>query len=178
MSPLETQKNVLPFLRECSLLAPTFLSLDNHEWMLDSTDLIILASTCVVVLDNTYQSITFDEKEIILGGLTSGYVTDYRRFKEKAHSSDRYPRQESISRIGGAVHARDHKPETAWLSTFTAVKGFHILLSHHPEYWPLIPSSIAANGYGDAFQVASSSHGSSLPSAVSGIYSVKKGASG
>lgn len=142
MSPLETQKNVLPFLRECSLLAPTFLSLDNHEWMLDSTDLITLASTCVVVLDNTYQSITFDEKEIILGGLTSGYVTDYRRFKEKAHSSDRYPRQESISRIGGAVHARDHKPETAWLSTFTAVKGFHILLSHHPEYWPLIPSSI------------------------------------
>lgn len=105
MSPLETQKNVLPFLRECSLLAPTFLSLDNHEWMLDSTDLITLASTCVVVLDNTYQSITFDEKEIILGGLTSGYVTDYRRFKEKAHSSDRYPRQESISRIGGAVHS-------------------------------------------------------------------------
>lgn len=44
MSPLETQKNVLPFLRECFLLAPTFLSLDNHEWMLDSTDLITLAS--------------------------------------------------------------------------------------------------------------------------------------
>ena len=38
--------------------------------------------------------------------------------------------------------ASRHKPETRWLSDFAAQPGFHVLLSHHPEYWPLIPSSI------------------------------------
>lgn len=141
-SPLETQANVLPFLRSCASIAPTYLSLGNHEWMVDGTDLATLAATGVTVLDNTYQSISVDGKEVILAGLTSGYVTDYRRFKEKAHSPDRYPHQESISGIGGAVHARDHKPETGWLSTFAAQPGFRVVMSHHPEYLPLIPSSV------------------------------------
>lgn len=30
-SPLETQSNVLPFLSGCAAIAPTFLSLGNHE---------------------------------------------------------------------------------------------------------------------------------------------------
>lgn len=33
-SPLETQENVLPFFRSCASLAPTFMSLGNHEQML------------------------------------------------------------------------------------------------------------------------------------------------
>ena len=141
-SPLETQEHVLPFLGECSSLAPTFLSLGNHEWMVDQADIELLGETGVTVLDNSYQSITVDSKEVVSGGLTSGYVTDYRRFKEKAHSSDRYPRQESISGIGGAVHAREHKPETDWLEEYCSTPGYHILLSHHPEYFPFLPSSI------------------------------------
>ena len=141
-SPLETQTNVLPFLAACASLAPSFMSLGNHEWMVDATDLTNLSSTGVVVLDNTYQSTSVDSKEVILAGLTSGYVTDYRRFKEKAHSSDRYPRQESINGIGGSVHAKDHKPETEWLSAFAAQPGFRVVMSHHPEYLPLIPASV------------------------------------
>lgn len=141
-SPLETQKNVLPFLSACAAIAPTFLSLGNHEWMVDQEDLATLTATGVTVLDNEWKSITVDGKEVILAGLTSGYVTDYRRFRSESSSSDRYPHQESISGIGGAVHARDHKPETEWLNAFAAQTGFHILLSHHPEYLPLIPSSI------------------------------------
>ncbi len=142
MSPLETQTNVLPFLSGCSSIAPTFMSLGNHEWMVDQEDLDLLRETGVTVLDNEWKSISVDGKEVILGGLTSGYVTDYRRFKEKAHSSDRYPRQESISGIGSAIHARDHKPETEWLSAFAAQPGFRVVMSHHPEYLPLIPASV------------------------------------
>lgn len=141
-SPLETQVNVLPFLRSCAAIAPTFLSLGNHEWMVDQEDLRLLSSTGVTVLDNEWKSITVDGKEVILVGLTSAYVTDYRRFRSESSSSDRYPHQESISGIGGAVHARDHKPETEWLSSFTAQAGYHILLSHHPEYYPFIPDSV------------------------------------
>lgn len=110
--------------------------------MLDQEDLAAINATGVTVLDNEWKSITVDGKEVILAGLTSGYVTDYRTFRSESGSSDRYPRQESISGIGGAVHARDHKPETEWLDDFAAQPGWKMCLSHHPEYLPLIPSSI------------------------------------
>ena len=29
-----------------------------------------------------------------------------------------------------------------WLTDFAALPGYHILLSHHPEYFPFIPQSI------------------------------------
>ena len=141
-SPLETQSNVLPFLRSCATIAPTFLSLGNHEWMADQEDLRLLSSTGVTVLDNEWRSITIGGKEIVIGGLTSGYVTDYRAFRSESGSTARYPRQESISGIGGAVTASHHKPETDWLSDFAAQPGYHILLSHHPEYFPIIPDSV------------------------------------
>ena len=44
-SPLETQENVPPFLRACADLAPTFMSLGNHEQMLDAVDLDLISST-------------------------------------------------------------------------------------------------------------------------------------
>lgn len=141
-SPLELQKNVLPFLKSCVSLAPTFLSLGNHEWMLDQEDLTALTATGVVLLDNEWVTATVGNEKILIAGLTSGYVTDYRRFRAESGSPDRYPRQESISGIGGAVHARDHKPETEWLPAFAEQLGYKVLLSHHPEYFPLIPSSI------------------------------------
>ena len=74
-SPLETQENVLPFFRACADLAPTFMSLGNHEQMLDDTDLDLISSTGVVVLDNTWT----EWNGVVIAGLTSGYVTDYRR---------------------------------------------------------------------------------------------------
>ena len=83
-SPLEVQKNVLPFLKSCVSLAPTFLSLGNHEWMLDQEDLTALTATGVTLLDNSWRNITVGGKEIILAGLTSGYVTDYRRFRSES----------------------------------------------------------------------------------------------
>jgi predicted MPP superfamily phosphohydrolase len=141
-SPVASQANVLPFLSACASIAPTFLSLGNHEWMVDQEDLDMIRSTGVTVLDNNWRPITVDGKEIILAGLTSGYVTDYRAFRAESGSPNRYPRQESISGIGGAVHARYHKPETEWLPAFAGQAGYHILLSHHPEYFPLIPDSI------------------------------------
>jgi predicted MPP superfamily phosphohydrolase len=142
VSPLETQTNVLPFLTACASIAPTFLSLGNHEWMADAEDLRLLSSTGVIVLDNEWRSINIDGQEIAIAGLTSAYVTDYRSFRAESGSPDRYPRQESISGIGGAVHARDHKPETGWLEAYCSTPGFHILLSHHPEYLPFIPASV------------------------------------
>jgi predicted MPP superfamily phosphohydrolase len=137
-SPLETQTNVLPFLSACASIAPTFLSLGNHEWMVDQEDLDMIRSTGMTVLDNNWRSITVGGKEIILAGLTSGYVTDYRAFRSTQPAKPRYPRREDLYGIGGATRTAAHKPETDWIPSFTSQPGYKIILSHHPEYWPLL----------------------------------------
>lgn len=139
-SPLETQANVLPFLSACAAIAPTFMSLGNHEWMVDEKDLAAITATGVTVLDNEWTSITVDGKEVILAGLTSGYVTDYRAFRTTQPAEPRYPRREDLYGIGG-VRA-GHNPNTEWLVGFCSTPGYHILLSHHPEYYPIIPASV------------------------------------
>ena len=137
-SPLDTQENVLPFLTSCATIAPTFLSLGNHEWMLDEEDMERIAATGVVILDNCW----LERDGLVIGGLTSGYVTDYRRFRATQSGTERYPKKEDLSGIGGAVTASQHVPDTDWLEDFASAPGFHILLSHHPEYFPLVPPTI------------------------------------
>lgn len=139
-SPLDTQENVLPFLEACAAIAPTFLSLGNHEWMLDSTDLDLLATTGVTVLDNSW----VNHDGLLIAGLTSGYITDYRRFvaslDERERAGIRYPRKESADGLEQRREANKHAPDTSWLSGFCSDSpgSVHILLSHHPEIWPQI----------------------------------------
>ena len=108
--PLDRQVHVLPFLTACSSIASTFLSLGNHEQYLTPREIQEIKKSGVIILDNTWREVN----GLIIGGLTSAYVTDRRKGK------------------------KDYTPETKWLDRFTAVSGYHILLSHHPEYWPLI----------------------------------------
>ena len=122
--PLREQENVLPFLSACSSIAPTFLSLGNHEQAVTRSEIKKMEKTGVVVLDNEFISTTVAGMEVAIGGLTSGYVTAYRRWKKN------HPRQE---RPEGKL---DRQPDVNWLPAFTASPGFHILLSHHPEYYP------------------------------------------
>lgn len=112
--PLKTQEHVLAFLWDCASIAPTFLSLGNHEQSLTTREIREIKRTGAVVLDNTWREMD----GIVIGGLTSAYVTDRRRGKE------------------------DRVPETKWLKKFAAVPGFHILLSHHPEYYSFIPDAV------------------------------------
>lgn len=132
-SPLDTQSNILPFLSKCAFLAPTYMSIGNHEWMLDPADLERIRSTGVTVLDNGW----IKNGSLVIGGLTSAYALDYRRFvaglPDAKRSKARYPEKEPKS-------TKHHTlvPDTSWLSAFCEVPGYHILLSHHPEYWPLI----------------------------------------
>ena len=134
-SPLDTQENVLPFLKACADFAPSFLSLGNHEWMLDDRDLKQISACGLTVLDNDFKVITLNGSRIVIGGLTSAYCLAYRRFVAgliaEERAEHRYPKKE----CGGH---ENHAPNTEWLKGFATEKGWHILLSHHPEYWPLI----------------------------------------
>ena len=139
-SPLETQENALPFLRACRQIAPTFFSRGNHETVFDEKDLESIEETGAIALDNSWHTFDLDGKKIVIGGLSSARVTAYRQFKASLspaqRASARYPRIEGVFREPRAVSR--HTPDTSWLESFSAVEGYHILLSHHPEYWPRI----------------------------------------
>lgn len=130
-SPLEAQANVLPFLRACAELAPTFLSLGNHDQCLDADDLALIRATGATLLDNGWVR----RGGLAIGGLTSGAVLARR----SCRPAPGQPPAPGPERRGARV-AR--LPDTAWLPAFAAAPGFHILLSHHPEYFPHIPGSV------------------------------------
>ena len=120
---IQTQKLVLPFLRACCALAPTFLSLGNHEKAVCGEDLQRIRDTGCVLLDNSWTTYN----GMVLGGLTSHLVLDFRRLREKKH--ERYPDRGSKPRV-------IKEPETGWLEEFERQAGYRILLCHHPEYYP------------------------------------------
>ena len=120
---IRTQKYVLPFLRACSGIAPTFLSLGNHELALAEEDLGLIRRTGCVLLDNSWTVFN----GMVIGGLSSHHVLEYRRFR--TGKNQRYP-----IRSGEAKLIRE--PDTSWLSEFEQQPGYRILLCHHPEYYP------------------------------------------
>ena len=122
---MESQKHVLPFLRACVQLAPTYVSLGNHEWIVCDEDLDLIRSTGAVLLDNNWVRVG----GFVIGGLTSGFVADYRKLR--ARIGGRYPVKQKAGRMS------EMPPETAWLDAFEQQEGYKILLCHHPEYWTL-----------------------------------------
>ena len=146
-SVLQEQTYVIPFLEECVRIAPTFLSLGNHEWVLDMEDLQVISSTGVTVLDNSYTIFSrtvysngsAENKNIVIGGLTSGKVL--------------------VSRKLGSVHEVTPEiieknglddPELHWLDDYFKIPGYHLLLNHHPEYWPQLhapPIDLCLSGH-------------------------------
>ena len=160
VSLLESQKNVLPFLSACAALAPAFLSLGNHEWCLDEADLDAMAATGVTVLDNRWVR---TEDGLLIGGLTSGYVTDYRRYlaglMPEIRAAARYPQRSGARRT---LRPAAHLPDASWLRDFCAQPGYHILLSHHPENISLIPKEtelvVSAHAHGGQWRYYSPLH--------------------
>ena len=118
-----SQPNVLPFLRECAAIAPTFVSLGNHEWLLTAGDIAAMRRTGARVLDNAWAELQIHGQAIAVGGLTSGSVM----YKRRCGAED--DRREGRRR-------RRYEPDTAWLAAFERLPGFRVLLSHHPEYYP------------------------------------------
>lgn len=144
VSPLETQPNALALLRACTDIAPTYMSLGNHEWMLDQADLEEVSATGAVVLDNGW----VERDGLVVGGLTSGAVMRYRRYlgrlSEEERAARRYPKREGIVDIimSRAEILMERVPDTDWLLSFASVPGYHVLLSHHPEYRPFVPKEV------------------------------------
>ncbi len=118
-----TQKNVLPFFRLCAGIAPTILSIGNHELTLRQDDVNLIHDAGVTLLDNTWIKC----RGVWVGGLTSHHALDYRLFRED--KPEPYP-------VRGRTAHLITEPEVSWLDEFERLPGYKILLSHHPEYYP------------------------------------------
>jgi predicted MPP superfamily phosphohydrolase len=99
------------FLRLSAKLLPTFCSVGNHEMKYIKGDLIERVNESGAILLN---NCAIKYKDIIIGGLTTGYT-------EKGRQSH---------------FEETPAPNLEFLQEFSSMRGFKILLSHHPEYYP------------------------------------------
>lgn len=81
---VQSEKNVLSFLSECAQIAPTYMSLGNHEVMLNQDDLELISQTGVELLDNRFVK----TDKYVIGGLTSAYVSRYRSEIEEMEAGE------------------------------------------------------------------------------------------
>ena len=127
-------RNVVSLLEGCCELAPTYMSVGNHEVLLCNVDYDILCATGVTILNNEWTELA---EGVLVGGLTSGYAISYKRFRDdynRQKSTDgdvRYPYRRKPKDIG------KYPTDSAWLDAFEQAEGYKILLCHHPEYWSL-----------------------------------------
>ena len=133
---VQSEKNVLPFLSECAQIAPTYMSLGNHEVMLNQDDFELIAQTGVELLDNRFVK----TDKYVIGGLTSAYVSRYRRELEEMEAGEKAAEGTKAGRYlipKPFWRPRMQESDYAWIDTFVKVPRYRILLSHHPEYWCL-----------------------------------------
>ena len=88
---VEQIQYALRLLAACSKIAPTYVSLGNHEWMLTERELrFIERSTGVRILDNCWVR----RGNLVIGGLTSAVVSEYRYYlKHPEAAADAQPYQ-------------------------------------------------------------------------------------
>jgi len=107
------QKNSFHYLKEAAGVAPSFMSIGNHEGFLSSAAMISIKETGVCLLDNQDTIFSCGNQTICIGGLSSPCG-----------------RNQSYSRWYTPI------PDLPFLDRFSVQDGYKILLSHHPEYYP------------------------------------------
>ena len=142
-------RNIMPLLEGCYDIAPTYMSIGNHECLLCDSDFDMLRQTGAIVLNNEWTELRFcddmsGEKavaepadRIYVGGFTSAHAISYKKFRDEYNRGkdikgyERYPYRRRPKDIGS------YPADSMWLDDFERVDGYKILLCHHPEYWGL-----------------------------------------
>ncbi len=107
----DNYKRGIEFLSLCGKIYPTFMSLGNHETKFSGDIVKLIKETGITLLENTFT----EHKGVKIGGLSTGYIQGMKQGRFK----------------------KTPPPDTEWLEKFEREEGYKILLSHHPEYYPL-----------------------------------------
>lgn len=127
-------RNVISLLEGCCEIAPTYMSVGNHERLLCEDEYDRLRATGAIILNNEW---TEPAEGIIIGGLTSAHTVSYDRFRDdynRRNDTDEYERYPYRKR---PKDIRKYPTDSTWLDDFEKADGYRILLCHHPEYWSL-----------------------------------------
>lgn len=107
------QEESLALVEAAASIAPSYLSIGNHEWSPTPELRRAVEARGAVLLDDDTAYYYVKHNRFVIGGLNSPCY----RFGE-------YSRWETPA------------PNLAYVEEFTREKGFKILLSHHPEFYP------------------------------------------
>ena len=113
---VQSERNVLPFLSECAQIAPTYMSLGNHEVMLNQDDLELISQTGVELLDNRFVK----TDKYVIGGLTSAYVSrlfivKFKYRKRACKKQSRYRSEIALSRSRFGVRECRSRIMRGWI---------------------------------------------------------------
>ena len=100
-------------LAEFVSIAPTYMSLGNHE----GGAVPLVRSKCKEIGVKLLEEEFVEFEGILIGGLTSGYIADNEGLEENHWK-------------------KTPEPDIDWLKKFGSLKGYKVLLNHHPEYYP------------------------------------------
>lgn len=158
-------------VHEAPLIAPTFFSYGNHEWMLTPADEERIGDAGVKLLDNAWTKFG----EFVIGGLSSPDVTNYRAFQKEwreAHPDDNRGniRDEYFS---WKTDSFRRTVDTEWLGEFEAQEGYKLLMCHQPEYWAIREPRLT--GHPIDLVVAGHAHGGQIRLAGRGLFSPGQG---
>ena len=145
------EAGVLPFFAGCAALAPCFVSLGNHEWLITDGDLRAIRETGAQVLDDDFSVLEHKGTRLVFGGLTSSYLSECRRLVAQG-----------LGQYEAHMKTRDSSkapPRLGWLDGYCREPGYRILLSHHPEYYPRylknrdIPLILSGHAHGGQIRI-------------------------
>ena len=100
-------------LAEFVSIAPTYMSFGNHE----GGAVPLVRSKCKEIGVKLLEEEFVEFEGILIGGLTSGYIADNEGLEENHWK-------------------KTPEPDIDWLKKFGSLKGYKVLLNHHPEYYP------------------------------------------
>lgn len=98
----------LTFLTRAREIAPVYYSIGNHEGGISAENVQLLTTRGITVLDNDFVY----AHDLCIGGLTTGLTYGAKRTNHTP------------------------PPNLAFLDRYAKTEGFHLLLCHHPEYYP------------------------------------------
>ena len=144
------ESGMLSFFAACAELAPCFVSLGNHEWLISPEDITLIARTGVHILDNACTVCTVKGAQLVIGGLSAGAASAALRLAGEGIDRRTPYRYEQLKKV---------PPVTDWLDAFCSTPGYRVLLCHHPEYYPRyckdrdIPLILSGHAHGGQIRI-------------------------